>query len=284
MFRAVESDSLLLWDTDLRRLQLFSIDGLINRTVPLKSWPRGAGGRPPIGTVEGWLLIRKQQLLEIGFDRTMGAKTDTLEYLWLDPATGDTAPVASHFSQVGFVSPSGLDLIPFTIRPSAAVAADGALITEGTVPEVRKYGLDGRLLQVFRIDEPNRRVTEEDLRAYLESQVAPEYYDEVMVNYETMPIPEYRPWFEDLQVDELGRLWAEVYGWDRSRPREWVVFDKDGRARGTVLMPVGLDVQWIGRDRILGVWLDKLGVEHVQGYALKRGPRALEDSEGTKGS
>ena len=86
-----------------------------------------------------------------------------------------------------------------------------------------------------------------------------------------MTIPETLPAFRSLKVDAMGWLWAEVYEWDPTLPPEWMVFDLDGRARGTLTTPKGLVVESIGADYILGVWIDDLGIEFVRRYALKRG-------------
>ena len=86
-----------------------------------------------------------------------------------------------------------------------------------------------------------------------------------------MPIPVTLPAFQSLQIDEVGWLWAEVYEWDPVQPREWMVFDPEGRAHGTIRTPAGLEVHRIGDDFILGVWLDELRVEHVRRYTLRRG-------------
>jgi hypothetical protein len=49
-----------------------------------------------------------------------------------------------------------------------------------------------------------------------------------------------------------------------------MVFDTDGRARGTVRTPYGLEVQEIGDTTIIGVWQNELGVEHVRLHLLHR--------------
>jgi hypothetical protein len=89
--------------------------------------------------------------------------------------------------------------------------------------------------------------------------------------FSKMPIPDTLPAFRSLKVDAMGWLWAEVYDWDPTSPTEWMVFDRDGRARGTLTTPDGLDVESIGADYILGVWKDDLDIEFVRRYALKRG-------------
>ena len=95
-----------------------------------------------------------------------------------------------------------------------------------------------------------------------------------------MGIPDTLPAFQALQVDEVGWLWAEVYDFDSSRPREWVVFDPEGRAHATVQTPPGLEVQWIGRDAVLGVWRDEFEVEYVHRHRLIRDTDAQERSGG----
>lgn len=281
LVQRVETDSLLLWDTGLRRLQLFSEDGLANRTVPLAGWPRGAGAKPPVGALRDRLLIQRTRVMTPSMFRTPGASVDSVSFVWLDPETGDTTLFFARTFPFYFADPPNLYLVALRIPPPGTVAEGGVLITGGTGPEVRRYGLDGKPLQILRIDTPDRPVTEEDLRAFVASQVTPEYVEEFLAVNRTMPLPEFLPWFDELQVDEQGWVWAAIYQPDQSGPREWVLFDTDGRARGKVATPVGLDVQWIGRDRVLGVWTDELGVEYVHAYGLTRDLGATGESEGT---
>ena len=273
LVRRVEGDSLLLWDIGLRRLQLFSPDGVDSRTVPLADWPWGAGALPPVGAVANRLLIRKTRPIGPDHISGSGAKVDSVSFVWLDPGTGETTLLFLRSLWFLFRTPSNppvLSIIPFTVRPAGTVIENGALITEGTNPEIRHYGPDGRLRQIDRIAGPNRPVTEEGLRAYVASQVAPEFIDQTLDLYHGMPIPAELPWFDELKVDATGLVWAHIYEPDRSRPKVWVVFDKDGRALGTVSTPSDLKVEWIGEDRILGVWLDELGIEYVHEYGLVR--------------
>jgi hypothetical protein len=79
-----------------------------------------------------------------------------------------------------------------------------------------------------------------------------------------------RLWFNSLQVDEEGWLWAEVYEWKPAQPVEWILFDPAGRARGSIKTPPGLEVHRIGEDFLLGVWKDDLDVEYVKRYRLRR--------------
>lgn len=95
--------------------------------------------------------------------------------------------------------------------------------------------------------------------------------DVVARDYAEVPVPDSLPAFQSLRVDEMGWLWAEVYGWDPAQPKKWMVFDPEGQAHGIVNTPPGLDLRWIGESRILGVWLDEFGVEYVKQHKLRKG-------------
>jgi len=83
------------------------------------------------------------------------------------------------------------------------------------------------------------------------------------------------PAFASLRADALGWLWAEVFEPDpvehRDVPRTWILFDPEGRARGTVSTPPGLEVIEVGADYVLGLWTSDLDVEQVRRHRLHRG-------------
>lgn len=87
---------------------------------------------------------------------------------------------------------------------------------------------------------------------------------------DALPIPEHLPAFGSLLVDEKGWLWAEVYGWDPDQPKEWMIFDPNGEARGIVHTPPGLRLVGVGEDYVLGVWLDEFDAEYVRRHRLRR--------------
>jgi hypothetical protein len=139
------------------------------------------------------------------------------------------------------------------------------------------------LRRILRVKESGRPVTRDMIEAMIDLEVErvpilPR--DRWERAYRQMPIPDTLPAFQSLQLDELGWLWAEIYDFDPRQPRQWVVFDSEGRALGTVLTPPGLEVQWIGRDAILGVWKDEFEVEYVHRYRLDRGAIPLESNPG----
>ncbi len=285
---AVGTDSLLFFDQGTARLQLFSPKGEYQRQVPgWRHWPIRAGRRPPLGALDGHLL------LEIGgwiggeaSLRRDGIHQVSRVHAWFDPDSGVVTQLDSFVVDVGYQFHQNhfAVSIPFAAQPRAAVTKTGAFITDGRSPEIREYDVDGRLRRILRIDERRRSVTKS-----IVAQVPVDNFRgwESRKLITAIPEPDSLPVFDALMVDDVGWLWAEVYGWNPSAPKEWIVFDPKGRARGSVRTPPGLELGQtlggvelgeIGRDFILGLWRDSYRVEHVRRYALRRAGSPLSET------
>lgn len=81
------------------------------------------------------------------------------------------------------------------------------------------------------------------------------------------------PAFETFLLQPRGQLWVKETSFDNptSPTRQWSVFDGKGTPLGIVDIPTDLQVFEIGRDHVLGVWADDLGVEYVRMYDLVAG-------------
>jgi len=271
-------DSLLLFDKVLPRFQVLAEDGAYGRGVlHVRGWP--SGRVPPLGAKGDRVLFRggRTPANQSGRPRE-GLVITERWYFWYDLLSGDTMHLAT-FQFESYQTREVLVAVPFRARPAAAVGGGGVLLTDGRTPEVREYDTAGRLLHVFRVEEARRPVTRAMLERRLETESAGYPPESAMSRqayvaelYAPVPVPDSLPVFQTLLVDEVGWLWAEVYDFDPAQPREWVVFDEGGRAHGTVQTPPGLEVQWIGRDAILGVWKDEFDVEYVHRHRLTRAP------------
>ena len=67
-----------------------------------------------------------------------------------------------------------------------------------------------------------------------------------------------------------GELWLRLTDVDGMRPQRFVVLDRAAREIGTATLPAGLEIQQIGRDFVLGVRRDSLGVQSVEEWGLRR--------------
>lgn len=106
-------------------------------------------------------------------------------------------------------------------------------------------------------------------------------------------IPEHKPPFHSLQIDDDGRIWVALYqpgrlrddaadipdveesGFARSRwiePLVYDLFEPDGRFLGTLPMPDRFRPHFARGDLVWGVIRDELDVEYVVRYRLMRSP------------
>ncbi|MYA32532.1 MAG: hypothetical protein F4164_09625 [Gemmatimonadales bacterium] len=80
------------------------------------------------------------------------------------------------------------------------------------------------------------------------------------------------PPFKALALQEGGKVWREVYdsAIAEGAPTRWIVTDPSirGDFGGIVVLPQGFRPYDIGRDYVLGVWSDELGIEFVRMYDL----------------
>jgi len=87
--------------------------------------------------------------------------------------------------------------------------------------------------------------------------------------------PEFRRLIQ-ARRDDQGALWVR----DSLDKRNWAVYTEAGPPTATVILPSGLEPIHIGRDFVLGIVYDSLGVEELRVYPLSRpstqaGSRAL---------
>ena len=144
--------------------------------------------------------------------------------------------------------------------------------------EIRAFAAEGNLALVVRRDHGPRTPTPTQVDAYVEARVAQapgeavEQRMELRRHYQSVPVADHLPAFGTVMADALDHLWVEEYevpGEDSSAPL-WTVFDAEGRALGFVETPVGLEIQEIGANYIVGRVEDDLGVDFVQVWSLER--------------
>jgi hypothetical protein len=163
----------------------------------------------------------------------------------------------------------------------AADRADRIAVAVGTDAEVRVYQADAleRIIRFTDAREPLTAAEIEDWKEWRRSQArSPEQRRLVEDFIAAQEFPENRPLTATALYDDEGCLWLARYRPDASyfssmddEPRRWYVLDPAGRAIAAVDLPAGLTVHEIGRDHILGVTRDDLGVERVVLHRLTRG-------------
>ena len=173
----------------------------------------------------------------------------------------------------------------FAFRTAVAFGDDGFFITTPDEPSVLEYSWAGELRRIIRLLEPRNEVTDAEFRAALERRVEsrnPDSRSAFRRVFDELEPPEAEPTFQSLIVDAEGWLWAQTYQENfaatsfgaplQDKASTWLLFDPDGRGRGSAVMPEGLSVHDISRDFVAGVWEDEFEVEYVRLYRIDGRP------------
>lgn len=158
---------------------------------------------------------------------------------------------------------------PFTAEAGLARFGPGFCHAFGPNPEVRCYGQNGDLEQIWRLTIPPRPVTAADIEEYWSTlwEEAEGPYREVMLRVrDAITFPEWMPAFSGLLPQGDSAVWVRRYEPTEGRENTWWIFDPEGRVTGQLPTPAGLEIMDVESGFIAGVWRDELGVEHVQIY------------------
>jgi hypothetical protein len=277
-------DSLLAFDLLTRRITLFGASGRVRTsqlqsqgpvlTAPIGRFADGAflvvsGGAPfPFAGVEGSARQDSAHLIRFGAD---GVARDTLVRI----AWGETFGVAIGRGDNRFLAPMPR---PFGQRTSVVLAGEELVVGEAAEYEVKVFDATGRLLRRIRRAHTPVPVTPEAIAAYKATVQLPTgsrglqaQIDSALTSaLDSAPYPPTMPAYERVLVDDAGDIWVLEYAVRLDQPRRWSVFSSEGQWLGNVLTPVGLRVEDIGTDWMLGVWRDAEGAERIRMYALTR--------------
>lgn len=257
------ADSLLVWDTMLRRGTLLGRDGTLGRTF---SAPDVSGDILPRGVFGDGSLVGQ---VSVGFrrgDLPNGVVRHEAEYIRFWPS-GPADTLARLFAEEGYSSPGAYYYgLPFARK--AVVAAAGEHLHYGSSDgyEIRTYTLSGDLARIIRSDRATP-ISRRDIARALERAGGRSREAFSKLSYqETMPA------YADMKVDAAGNLWVADYlgpGEDKGA-QQWTIFGPQGELRGTFTAPPRFKLHDIGRDYVLANVRDELDVERVVLYRLNQ--------------
>ncbi len=162
--------------------------------------------------------------------------------------------------------------VPFTANASFDVEGDKVHLAAGPAFRIRVFEA-GRLLELYGMDRPARRVGAADVTAYrqmTEKYLPKEQQAEYMAALDHEARPSELPAYSRLIISAGAYVWAQRYEADLSAPPAWDVFDRNRRFVGQVKTPANLIVMAITDNAVVGVWRDDAGVEYVQSYPFAR--------------
>jgi len=160
---------------------------------------------------------------------------------------------------------------------SIAFALAGNRIEIGTqeTGEIRTYEPDGTLTALLCWPAGDLRITDADLDRLISIQsdragADVEASARIAERIRALPLPDARPAYGRVIVDDVGLLWISEAFVPMAPPTHWTAVEPGGGVRGQLDVPAGFVAWEIGRNHALGRWTDNDGVDHARSYALNR--------------
>jgi hypothetical protein len=274
-------DSLVTWDIVGPKGSVFKLDGTFIRNF------RFAGPADGLGQPYGRSACNRNGLFVhagwVGRPTELTPAYRGIAPFWLsktDSAIGviiGRFPGSERHTSIVDGRLRGTGPLPFGKQTEVAMA--DSLIYIGTAErfEILVFDLGGK--QLPSIVKPSAEtppaLTKADTDAELEKRVAsnaPDRRAGIEREWSTMPFPKSLPPYRTLRVDSEGVLWVEDYPRVQAPMTRWTLFGRGGNQIAEIRLPRDLEVYEIGRDYILGRYLDpEAGIPHVRMYRLTRG-------------
>ena len=273
-------DTLWTYDWGLRRLSVFTAEGVFVRPVALLSGGEVSSPRPLGMLRDGRLIALSQNAVTL--ESRPGAGRDTVPIFALDFLRG-VADSLGRFPDHEYMIHTGKGSVSAGNLPFGKdlhVLVQGSRVYVGTSdgPELLVLGTDGRVERVMRWTAAPVPVTPADIEAYTEAisqEFGPgqeERRERHLLRLKETPFPKWKPAYADLLAGPEGSIWVRGYTEpDRSAPTDFEVFDSTGRWLGGVRMPSGFDPARITAGAVIGIWRDENDIPHIRVYRLNPG-------------
>jgi hypothetical protein len=165
--------------------------------------------------------------------------------------------------------------VQFGKSPRAMARGDRLALGTRDRYEINVFDPSGGLVRIIRVQNSPVAVTDTHLDGLLEEALArlpsPDLAPQIRAGFRDIPHADYMPAFEAILLDSEGHLWVEDYNVPGDTLRTWTVFDEGGVPVTRLSLSTDNRVLDIGRDYVLAVFEDDLGVEYVRSYPLTRG-------------
>jgi hypothetical protein len=142
--------------------------------------------------------------------------------------------------------------IPGLRSSSMRVDGDRMIYAEGTTYEIRAYSMRGHLQRIIRAAVPRREFTAADIARVKEDAVKDLTgiaRESALAALQTVAFPSVYAAFASMTTDDAHRIWVRPTS-DQAPAGLWTVYDPEGKLLGSVQLPEGTRIVWIGADRI----------------------------------
>jgi hypothetical protein len=195
---------------------------------------------------------------------------------WADFATADRDTIATF----GATQAYGWELdgratpvrLPYGRVASWAVHPEGVVLGLADPPSFQFLNRAGEVTRLVEWSTASDALTDQEWAHFEESvaELRRDHPDEsrFQPSPDDLPRPERKPFYSEILVDDVGRVWVQSYGsYGVGGPEPsttWSVFTAKGEWLAEVEMPHGLEVLSIGPSSVIGVSRDSFDVERVQ--------------------
>jgi hypothetical protein len=274
----VEGDTVAVWDQRLKRLSFFSGEGRYRRSAAIPDadgmFPKAVGlfsdrslaldpGPDVFAMMQGGRGVRRDSITLQRF-ASDGSRAGILARY-----AGNEVHVADRAT--GFA----WNDVPFARQAYVSVAGERLYVGDSGSGEITIYSRQGVPSATLRSPLAPWRIQSSDVAEYRQKQLAqihdPERRRETQAALDGAPVPEVAPAFGGLAVDPDGNVWVQAYPRPADESVTWAVLGPDGAQLARVRVPRPLQVMEVGRDYLLGLRKDELGVEKVEMYTVTRG-------------
>jgi len=265
-------DSVAVWDDANGRLSVISPDGAMVRTEPAVL-VQGVLPRAMRVFDDGSILAQTPRIVSAGSLEAGQLLGDSVRLIRLYPEEPVPEPVAEARGPAWVWTGRSQVPLAFTINASFDVDQDGVYVVAG--PEFRvNLFQKGRLSESFGVDRAPRKVSPEDIAAYVDmirGYMTEPMLSEYLAGVDHPSRPGVLPGYSRVLVSGEGRVWAQIYSPDVFSGAHWDVFSPHREWEGKVDTPAGFSVTEVTRESVVGVWRDELDVEYVRVYAIHVG-------------
>jgi hypothetical protein len=287
----IRGDTIQVWDTRLHRMSWFAPDGKFLRSqvwawepIPLTDGARLTNPLSFLGVLaDGSVIARSNPVAARPITTPVGLNRIPVTVLVYSPLGQLRDTVGKFLDTEGFIyesvirrgGPQQKGFSPVIFGEQFLIASGGASIAvgKGKPYAIQIYDPTGKSVRTVQRATAETQATPEHVRRFKEWEVAalpPESRALREESIKKVPSARTLPAYRGLEFDRDGNLWVEEYWMTKNDPRQWSIFDLNGRWLGRIVLPHELEILDLGSDYVLGRVRDELGVEQIRLHRIRR--------------
>ena len=274
----LRSDSIWVYDPRLQRVSVFAQSGEHGRTFRLDATPDTVYQPDSYrlqGVLQDSLLVLSPFAFASLFQPAPAQYWDSAAILLYGLDGRLLGEVGERAGMEMFGTPRMGTQLPFGAVSSVAVRGGEMVTSRGRPFLIKRFSAPKSPDLVVRSDVPATPVTEAMMQQLIDLDLSrdssPVYRQRMLEHYEHIDnahAPSL-PLIDALALDADRNIWARRYElpW-ADGPRQWQVLGPDGLPRASITIPRNFSIHDIGRNSVVGVSTDSLGVETIASYEL----------------